>query len=164
VIVSTENKEIAEVSSVLGAEVLERPPELASDTATTREVLKHAVETLSLDCLCVLQPTSPIRINSLIDRAVARFFESGADTLATGYMCKDYEWTTVPNVGRQHLNGWFYDDGNVYVHKAFYIREGRYWGDKLERMVVDSIYNHEIDDIYQAVMIEALMEHLGMGS
>lgn len=162
VYVSTDDADIARLGRSLGAEIIERPAALATDTATTREVLKHAVELLTWDTLCVLQPTSPVRIDGLIDRAIERFFEVECDTLATGYICKNYEWTKVDNLGRQLLKGWFYDDGNVYVHRGSYLREGRYWGDKLEQMVIENIYNHEIDDKYQAVMIEALMKHLGM--
>jgi N-acylneuraminate cytidylyltransferase len=160
VVVSTEDAEIAEVARREGAEVLPRPAELATDTATTKAVLEHAVAALSPDELVVLQPTSPVRVGGLVDRAIERFLATGVDTLATGFMSFHYEWTTMDNMPRQQMTGFFYDDGNVYVHKASYLRAGRYWGDRRERMVLEHHYNHEIDDELDFVIAEAIMRHL----
>jgi CMP-N-acetylneuraminic acid synthetase len=160
VVVSTENAEIAAVARSEGAEVLPRPTELAADTATTRAVLQHVVEVLAPDELVVLQPTSPVRVGGLVDRAIQQFLDSGADTLATGFTSYHYEWTTMDNIPRQHMNGFFYDDGNVYVHRTTYLKAGRYWGDRLERMIVPHYYNHEIDDELDFVIVEAIMRHL----
>jgi len=159
-VVSTEDAEIAETARGEGAEVLSRPSELAGDAATTKALLQHVVEALSPDVVVVLQPTSPIRMGKLVDRAIRRFMDSAADTLATGFMSHQYEWTTVDNTPRQRLPGFFYDDGNVYVHRAWYLRQGRYWGDRLERMVIDRVYNHEIDGELDLVIVESVMRHL----
>lgn len=157
VIVSTEDKEIAEVSKDAGAEVLDRPEELATDTATTIAVMQHAIKNIKGDVFVLLQPTSPIRINNLIDKAIEKFIESGADTLATGRICKDYEWGTVNNIPRQKLTGWFYDDGNVYVHKPEHLKEGKWTGKKLGKMMIDQIYNYEIDSPLDFYIVECLM-------
>jgi CMP-N-acetylneuraminic acid synthetase len=159
-VVSTEDAEIADVARREGAEVLPRPAELATDSATTKAVLQHVVEALNPDELVVLQPTSPVRVGHLVDRAIERFVASGADTLATGFMSFHYEWTTMDNIPRQQMTGFFYDDGNVYVHKAGYLRKGRYWGDRRERMVIEHHHNHEIDDELDFVIAEAIMRHL----
>lgn len=155
--VSTEDAEIAEVSKRAGAEVLWRPPELATDGATTCALLKHIAVTENPDHLVVLQPTSPVRIHGLIDRAIERFFASGADTLATGFTTFQYEWGTMDNVPRQQMKGWFYDDGNVYVHGAAHLRQGRWFGDKREAMVIEDQYNYEIDNEVQLWAVEAIM-------
>ena len=68
VFVSTDSQEIADISKQYGAEVpFLRPEELASDTATTNDVITHLInwfeseynQTTSL--IAVLQPTSPFR-------------------------------------------------------------------------------------------------------
>ena len=46
VYVSTDNEEIKQVSKHYGAEIIDRPSELATDLATTASVLKHAAEYL----------------------------------------------------------------------------------------------------------------------
>lgn len=162
VIVSTEDKEIADIARRFGAEVLPRPRILARNNATTVSVLKHALTKVETDVIVLLQPTSPIRIKNLIGRAIERFFQSGADTLATGFITHQYEWGTVNNVPRQKLTGWFYDDGNVYVHKTNYLKNDNWYGKKLEKMVIDKYYNFEIDSAVDFLVVEALMHRLKM--
>jgi len=63
VVVSTEDKEIADIAEKYGANVpFLRPIELADDHISAVEVLKHAVLTLKFDGIVILlQPTSPLR-------------------------------------------------------------------------------------------------------
>ena len=63
-VLSTDDPEIAAVARREGCEVpFLRPPELASDTATSADVVLHALEQLgdSWDAVLLLQPTSPLR-------------------------------------------------------------------------------------------------------
>ncbi|MDN3454376.1 MULTISPECIES: pseudaminic acid cytidylyltransferase [unclassified Psychrobacter] len=76
VFVSTDSEEIARVSRDYGAKVpYLRPAELASDTATTNDVITHLVDWLGkknlmpVSIICVLQPTSPFRNASHIIEA-----------------------------------------------------------------------------------------------
>ena len=158
IVVSTEDKEIGEIAQQGGAEVLWRPHELASDTATTVSVLQHTLENIPLDIIVLLQPTSPIRINNLIDRAIERFLENEADTLATGFIRHDYQWGIFNNLPRQQLKGWFYDDGNIYIHKPDYLKQGKWFGQKREQMVVDRYYNFEIDDEFDFWLNEQILK------
>ncbi len=64
VMVSTDCPEIASVAKVEGAQVpFLRPAHLASDCASTVDVVAHAVHSLSddFDVIVLLQPTSPFR-------------------------------------------------------------------------------------------------------
>lgn len=68
VFVSTDSEDIADISKEYGAKVpFLRPKELASDTATTNDVVTHSVEWFEkrynrkVDIIAVLQPTSPLR-------------------------------------------------------------------------------------------------------
>lgn len=67
VFVSTDNAEIAAVTRQYGAEVIDRPPELATDTASEWLAWRHAInyvrETLKLnfDTFLSLPATSPLR-------------------------------------------------------------------------------------------------------
>ena len=159
-VVSTEDPEIAEVAQTAGAEVLPRPVGLATDDATTLAVLMHVLEHIPADIVVLLQPTCPIRINNLVDRAIQRFLDSEADSLATGYILKDIEWGTHNNLPRQQIEGFFYDDGNVYVHRAEVLRQGRWYGEHLERMIVEHHYSFDIDDEVDFLAAEAVMKKL----
>ncbi len=86
VVVSTDDAEIREVARNHGAEVLERPAALASDTATSLEVLLHTLRTLAsqgehYDLVVLLQPTSPLRSSADIDRAIDLLRERQADAV-----------------------------------------------------------------------------------
>ena len=104
-IVSTEDEEIASLSRSFGAEVLPRPSSLASDESVLTDVLQNVLEHIKADIIVLLAPTSPIRINNIIDRAIGLFLEGEVDSLATGYMCKYSEWGTVPEIPRQKKKG-----------------------------------------------------------
>ena len=90
-IVSTEDKEIAEISRKFAAEVLERPFELATDEALTLSVLQHAIKQIPCDIIVLLQATSPIRKPGLIDECIKEFIDNKYDSLATGFICKYIE-------------------------------------------------------------------------
>src|SRR5260370_29576016 len=60
-VVSTESAEIANVAREHGAEVVDRPAELATDEASTMSVLQHALTQVPADVVVVLQATCPIR-------------------------------------------------------------------------------------------------------
>jgi len=160
VYLSTEDVEIMEIGKKYSVKISVRPKELSTDSATTKSVLIDFVNRYECDILVVLQPTSPIRINSLIDKAIDRFLERNVDTLATGFISYQYEWTSVDNTPRQQLKGWFYDDGNIYIHKPYYLKENKYWGEKRECMIIDEYYNYEIDTIYDWIILETLMKHI----
>ncbi len=90
VLVNTDDEEIREVALRHGAEVpFLRPAELARDTVAIEPVLINTLEWLkahegvSPDALALLMPTNPMRTSEALDQAVARFNETGADSVVT---------------------------------------------------------------------------------
>ncbi|TKH33154.1 acylneuraminate cytidylyltransferase family protein [Paenibacillus polymyxa] len=88
VVVTTDNEDIARVSSQAGAAVpFIRPAELATDVAKSIDVLKHAVEFYEqtqnqfFDVIMLLQPTSPLRNALDIKEAYTLFLNNQADSL-----------------------------------------------------------------------------------
>lgn len=79
VLVSTDDRDIAAVASDCGAPVpWLRPPELATDTATSVDVAVHALDRYEAlngraDGLILLQPTSPFRRISTVRRGMELF-------------------------------------------------------------------------------------------
>ena len=60
VLVSTDDAEIATLAEAAGAEVIERPDELATDTATSWEVVRHAIGAADITgTLAMVQCTAP---------------------------------------------------------------------------------------------------------
>ncbi len=158
--ISTEDQEIAGVSGEYGAQVLERPAELATDEADTLDVLKHAVENIPCDVVVLLQATSPVRRSGLIDECIREFSEGGYDSLATGFVCKYIEYGRN-DLRRQDIDGFFYDDGNVYVIRADLIRKGDRYGEKICRKIISRWENVEIDDEFDFWLAEKILLEKG---
>jgi N-acylneuraminate cytidylyltransferase len=86
IVVSTDDDEIAGVAAGLGAEVIRRPAELATDAAPTELALLHVLEVLGRtgyhpEAVVTLEPTSPLRTAQLIDRCIEALAESEADAV-----------------------------------------------------------------------------------
>lgn len=82
-IVSTDDDEIAETAKRLGCEVVKRPAELATSTASSESVVRHALECGPLpggppEVFALLQPTSPLRTAAHLSEACELFFRSPA--------------------------------------------------------------------------------------
>lgn len=79
--VSTEDAEIKEVGLKFGAEIIDRPIELAQDETKTAPVVLQAVDKLihsgyQPDIVVMLQPTSPLRGTDQIDGAIELLLNS----------------------------------------------------------------------------------------
>lgn len=90
VIVSTDDVEISKVAQEYGATVpFLRPKELATDTAGSLAVLKHALEWYvsvygEVDGVALFQPTSPFRSKKSVSKAVSDYIYHGCrQTLVT---------------------------------------------------------------------------------
>lgn len=156
-VVSTDDKKVAEIAADHGVEVLKRPKRLATSTATTLSAIQHVLTKEEADTVVLLQPTSPIRSRGLIDKCVRRFKRSKADSLATGFICKYTEYGKN-HKRRQDINGFFYDDGNVYVMKADMIKKGDRHGKKIERYLTTRDENIEIDDEFDFFLAEEILK------
>ena len=71
VVVTSDDDEILTISKKYGAVTINRPNELASDIATTFDAIKHTVDNCEkYDYIVLLQPTSPLRDEKHIDKAI----------------------------------------------------------------------------------------------
>lgn len=89
VVVSTDSAYIASAAHDAKARIpFMRPAELATDTAGSREVIIHAIDTLATlgehyDCIVLLQPTSPLRDPEDISRALDIFKKERPDMVVS---------------------------------------------------------------------------------
>ena len=83
IVVSTDGHDIASAASGMDVQVIDRPPELATDTATVSDVVNHALKQSNSDetVIVVLYANVPIRPADLIDRAVDLLVTTGADSV-----------------------------------------------------------------------------------
>jgi CMP-N,N'-diacetyllegionaminic acid synthase len=85
-VVSSDDKEILDIAKEYGSDIIKRPDDLATDTATSVSVVKHVIYYLEsrgeeFDIIILLQPTSPLRDVSDIDNSFDRLFKASATSL-----------------------------------------------------------------------------------
>tara|TARA_Y100001960_G_C14770789_1_gene879868 strand:- start:2869 stop:4014 length:1146 start_codon:yes stop_codon:yes gene_type:complete len=157
-IVSTEDKKIAEIAQYYGAKILQRPDHLATDEATTLSVLQHIIEEAPADIIVVLQPTSPIRDDDLVDRCIAQFKEKKSDCLGTGFNYAIKVYGANNNTPRQAMKCEFVEDGNVYVMKKELIKTGKWTGGKIEYFELGGDQSYQIDTELDFFILRNLLE------
>ncbi len=86
VVVSSDDDEILALASNLGVVAMRRADALATDEATTDAVIEDVLLNFTegigdYTSFVLLQPTSPLRISTHIDRAYVSLCDSGADAL-----------------------------------------------------------------------------------
>lgn len=121
-IVSTDDPSIKNAAFEHGAEVpFDRPAELATDTAKTREVVTHAVNWFedrgeAFDIVCKLQPTNPLRRPRDIDDSLERLVSTGGESvISVNEYLYPPDWALTEDE-RGHLTE-YYNEG--------YLWEGR---------------------------------------
>lgn len=108
VAVSTDDPEIAEVSRAAGAEVIDRPAELASDTASSEVALLHALDHLEQteggvpEHIVFLQCTSPLTVPEDISGTL-ELLRAGADSALTVTAFHRFLWRETPD-GAEGIN------------------------------------------------------------
>jgi CMP-N-acetylneuraminic acid synthetase len=154
-IVSTDDGEIAEIARTYGADVIERPAELADDRSTTVSVTKHAVEKVfqagcNPEALLTLQPNCPLRPVSLLKEAIDLFYAERPDSVITvtrsihklgriygKLFVPDYQ----PGTRSQDLEPCYYENGLVYVTRVGLIMEQEdLFGERIVPLVTDPLY------------------------
>lgn len=185
-VLSTDSEEIAEVGQRHGAEVpFRRPAELASDTASSIDVVIHALDWLrgqgrDYDLLVLLEPTSPLREARDIDAALRQMLDHGAtaiagvcraDTVHPAFMFRKalagrlvpYLTHSADAVRRQEVEPLFYLEGTVYASTVPAVRERRgFYHDDTIGYEVPKWKAPEIDDIVDFLFVEAIMKHRGL--
>ncbi|MFD1802491.1 cytidylyltransferase domain-containing protein [Mixta tenebrionis] len=92
--VSSDSLEVAKIVEACGIPFPElRPTCLATDDATTNDVISYVVESLKkqrkiFDYIILLQPTSPLRTTEDIDKAINKLYISGKRNLVSLSRCE----------------------------------------------------------------------------
>lgn len=96
---STDDASLQELALHAGLDVVARPPELASDTATVDDAARHAVHALnddSIDAVVILYANVPVRPAGLVERAVTMLRQTGADSVQSyTTVGKHHPWWTA---------------------------------------------------------------------
>lgn len=186
IVVSTDDPVIATVAEQFGAEVpFLRPELLAGDSASSIDVVLHALDTLAargreFDLVVLLEPTSPLREPSDIEQGVTQLVSSGAGALVSvcqaecthpafmyrqgeGHRLMPFLERQPTGLRRQELEPLFFLEGTLYISKVDVLRANRsfYHADTIGYLV-PKWKSLEIDDMDDFLMVEALVKNKGL--
>ncbi|MFI7244451.1 cytidylyltransferase domain-containing protein [Streptomyces qinglanensis] len=98
VVVSTDDPAIAEAARSAGAEVVDRPADLAGDLASSETAVLHAMDVYEerhhrpLQTVLLVQCTSPFLVREDVERVAAAVIEEGADSALTVAPFHGFVW------------------------------------------------------------------------
>jgi CMP-N,N'-diacetyllegionaminic acid synthase len=175
VVVTSDDDEILNISKKFGAETIKRPDDLASDTATTFDAIKHTIENLpQYDYIVLLQPTSPLRNEKHIDEAIQLLEAKKADAIVSvSEMDHSPLWSnTLPEDGNmnnflrdevlnkrsQDLEKYYRLNGAIYIcntenlleEKSFFLKENifAYVMERKDSIDIDKLIDFKIAGLY----------------
>lgn len=143
VVVSTDDDEIARISSSYGAKVITRPEDLATDSVTLDPVIFHAMNEMEKEkktqyvIVITMQPTSPLLKRETLDAAIEYFINNDFDTVLSGINKPHLSWTEkegkiIPayekRLNRQYLPKNLMETGAFFISKREFIREHNRFG------------------------------------
>jgi CMP-N-acetylneuraminic acid synthetase len=170
IVVTSEDEAILEVAHKFDAEVLLRPAELATDEASSLDVLSHALRAIESEAeaqaadrqYALLQPTSPLRTGIHIRDAVALMAKIDAKSLVSvtesphpphkslvvdtqGHAQPLFEWADLTRP-RQQLPKTFHPNGAIYLGEiAGYLRDQNLFAAPLGLYEMDAACSIDID-------------------
>ena len=173
VVVSTDDAAIARVRSRnSGASVVERPPTLAGDRASSESVVLHVLEQLKTPWTTALlvQCTSPFTESRDLDELVGLATEGDCDSVFTGTPTHRFRWEGAADgsvvarghdprrrLPRQSLPPQFEETGGAYAFgvEGFVEHQSRFFG-RTGVVTIPTIRAFEIDDPDDLVICRAL--------
>ena len=186
VVVSTDDEGIANAARRAGAEVpFMRPAELAGDTASSIDVVLHAIDWLAaagriFDVVALLEPTSPLRAPEDIERGLARLIESGAGSVVSvcraesshpvfmfrqglNHRLRPFMERQPTGLRRQEIEAMYFPEGTLYASRVGVLRAKRsFYHDDTVGYEVPKWKSLEIDDLEDFLMVEALVTGMGL--
>jgi YrbI family 3-deoxy-D-manno-octulosonate 8-phosphate phosphatase len=178
VVVSTDDGAIAAAARAAGAEVVDRPHEIADDTASSESAVLHALDALgarypevSFDVVLLVQCTSPFLTSADLDGVAAAVIAGEADSAFTAAPAHGFLWRAdgtginhdpAHRPRRQEREVELLETGAAYAMTAHGIRATghRFFG-RIRPVVVDAARTLEIDepaDLDRARLLAGLLD------
>lgn len=176
IIVSTDNKEIADIAKSYGAQIIRRPRSISGDTASSESAIMHSLQFLENeenyipDLVVFLQATSPIRQLDDIQNGINHFIDGKFDSLFSAYPLNGFVW----RVNKRNVCSLNYDfknrprrqnapidiieNGSIYIFKPLVLKKyHNRLGGKIGVYIMHSLDSFQIDDNEEITIIEKLL-------
>lgn len=183
VVISSDCEVCIGIARSLGVNVpFKRPAYLAGDKVGSADVISHVIEYLGkqgshYDFFVLLEPTSPLRDALDVDAALELLVQSGRTALVSVCQAEDQhpsfmfkildDGKLVPWSGdefvplrRQEIQPTYYLDGSVYISDVEeFLKKRTFCHEKTDAYVVPKWKAYEVDDIWDFICIEAIMNY-----
>ena len=176
VVVTSDDNEILDISEEFGSLTIKRPKGLASDTATTFDAIKHTIKNIrNHDFVVLLQPTSPLRNEKHIDRAIELLDNKNANavvsvcetdhsplwsnTLPADLSMSNFLSDEIANKRSQDLPIYYRLNGAIYICKTDKLleEESFFLKEKIYGMIMDRESSIDIDEKIDFKIAEAIL-------
>ncbi|HBM15427.1 MAG TPA: acylneuraminate cytidylyltransferase family protein [Lentisphaeria bacterium] len=182
IVVSTDCPEIAKVSEQFGVKVPNlRPAELAMDTASSMDVVAHVLNSLEnagkyFDHIVLLEPTSPLRKKDDLTCAIQQLIdnENADGIISVGEVHMEHPMivkkiTDANRIAsyiddlkkitqRQQADKAYFPYGVIYMVKASVFKAKKmFYTDNVIPYHIERWQNYEIDDIWDFICVEAIL-------
>jgi len=177
VVVSSDSDKILDIAKRYKVDTLKRPDNLATDTATTIDVLKHVLDNYKeYDYLILLQPTSPLRNEKHIDEAIELLEQKNANavvsvcemehsplwsnTLDSSLSMGDFLKEEVLNKRSQDLDKFYRLNGAIYICKTDKLleEESFFLKENIFAYIMDRKHSIDIDEEIDFKLAEVLIK------
>ncbi|KQH83647.1 CMP-N-acetlyneuraminic acid synthetase [Vibrio furnissii] len=180
VIVSTDSDDIKNVALDFGASVpFKRPSPLSSDTATTDDVLMHAIKVLNLkstDIIVLLQPTSPLRESKDIKEALLKLNDSNVQGVVSVCECEhsplwsnilpesmlmgEFIRSDISSKRSQDLPCFYRLNGAIYAYRVSYLEKhnGRVYSNDIKAHIMPTSRSIDVDNLTDFHFAEFLLK------
>ncbi len=175
--VSSDSREILSIGRNSGAEIIQRPPAISGDTATSESGWLHALEYIEqkvggVELLVAPQVTSPLREAVDIERGLRDFKTQQCDSMFSASFAQDlYFWEERPDgtlrsvnydyrsrKRRQDISRRYIENGSFYIFKPEVLRQHKNrFGGKIGMTKMASWKMFEIDSMEDLKVCAALM-------
>lgn len=181
ILISTDSQKISKIVSSLGIEVpFIRPKFLSRDSSQTIDVIKHGLKYLEKqnyvpDIICLLQPTSPFRDDSLIDKSINLLINSNATSVISVSKIKTHPYASFwlqqnflkpfklkfeKYSQRQTMSELYFPTGAIYTFSLNTLKKyDSIYGPKIKPLIISNEDKLDIDEIFDLFVAEMKLLH-----
>ena len=174
ILVTSDDKSILDLSQSLKVDfIIERPSSLSSDTASTEDVLLHAVKSIEFQpkWIVLLQPTSPIRLKKDFENMMRIANQDKTEILVSISEYKMSENNIFRRLNKENNHfepakglsqeKYFYKNGSFYIiHYSSFISSGTINFDITKGYITREDFSIDIDTLLDFQLAEVVINNL----
>ena len=166
--VSTDSKKISIIAEQYGAQIINRPKHLATDTASSEQALQHFTTQVDFDIMVFIQPTSPLLSSADINKGIDMMQTGEYDSIFS--VCiqhwipkwtldlKPINWSPENRPRRQDVSEQYVENGAFYItSKEQFIKSGIRYGERQGIVEMPFYRSFQVDTYEDLEIIKKLL-------